>query len=215
MARRSAIVRILTLVLAAAVALTGAACTGSGDLGGPVAGGTPVMTIGDDFVYTAAQLEDEAASWASNPAFVRLIGIEDVGVAGKRPMTFVSFVLSHRIQSEQARQVAATQGQEPSAEDVATTIIELDETPSFADPATGGPLFAAFEEDFRQLLGTDIAYQSVIGALLQNPTLDTATLGVPEVELNPKYGTFEVSDPGFGQVAPPEGPRPVPLRFEL
>lgn len=177
------------------------ACAGDGELGGPRLGGSAAARIGDHTV-SSAELQAEVEKWASNPAFLQLIGVADVGVPGRRSSDVVAFVLSNRIVSEQARQIAAQTGAEPTDAEIDALIGQIDA--GFTDPGTGAPLFQLYSDEFRHELGTDLAYQSV----LQN--VDPATVEVPDVAVSSRYGTFVDQGGGFGQVMPPEGPLPAP-----
>lgn len=206
------------LVLVAALALFGGACAGDGELGGPALGGTPAAVVGDD-TLSNADLRDEVEQWASNPAMLQQIGIADLGTEGRRTTQLVSFVLSHRIVSDQARLMLvearrlAEDGEvdlaqvgvdgellsDPGDEEVDAILGQLDQ--QFAGPE-GGSIFQAFEEDFRRALARDLAYQDRLQVIVQ--------LGVeaPEVEVNPRFGQAEVLQGGIVQVVAPTGPVP-------
>lgn len=201
----SAAVRTLVrvpLLLLIALTLVLGGCAGDGQLGGPRLGGTAAARIGDHTI-TPAELEAEIEQWSSNPAFLQLIGVDDIGEPGRRSSDVVSFVLSNRVVSEQARQIAAQAGIEPSEEEIDALIQQVDA--SFTEPTSGAPLFQVFPEDFRRRLGADLAYQSVLQGV------DPESVEVPEVEISSRFGSFEDQGGGFGQVRPPEGP--LPQRF--
>lgn len=197
--RRSA-PRILLSVIAALCLLVGA-CADDGELGGPDFGGTLAAKVGS-FEYTASELEDEVERWASNPEFMRqVLGVEDLGEPGRPSSAVVSFVLTHRVLSEQSRQLVADQGGEPTDEEVSSLLDQIDQ--AFVGPE-GEPLFQGYGEEFRRRLGVDFAYQQGL------QTVDASTAEVPEVEINPRYGSFENQDRGIGRVVPPDGPEPAP-----
>lgn len=190
---------ILALVLAAALTL--GACAGDGELGGPTLGGTLAAKVGS-FEYTNADLEDEVENWASNGAFLSLLQINDLGAPGRRSAELVTFVLSHRIVSEQARQVAAASGYEPSEAEVDDILSQVDQ--SFVDPSTGAQVFTLFTDEFRRKLARDLAYQSQLQSFAGGTE-------VPVASVNPRYGEVNTDELGFAQVAPPEGPLPAPV----
>lgn len=192
----------MPLLLLATFGLVLGACSDDGELGGPTVGGALAARIGS-FEYTSADLEDEVEQWAQSPGFLtEAVGVSDLGRPGRRSSEFVAFVLSHRVVSEQSRQLARAAGYEPSPEEISGLLGQVDQT--FLDPGTGGPLFQGYGDDFRQRIGRDFAYQQN----LQN--VDAASADVAEVMINPRYGTFEDQDRGLGRVTPPEGPRPAP-----
>lgn len=212
----------LPVVLALlALTLFGGACAGDGELGGPTIGGTPAATVGEEAISND-RLADEVEDWAANPAVLQAIGVAELGQEGRRASALVTFVLSHRIVSEQARAMlaeardlagrnevdlaAAGVGGEalsdPSDQEIDQILDQLDQ--QFAGPE-GVSLFAGYSEEFRRSLARDIAYQERLQLPLQ--------LGVeaPEVSVNPKFGTTEVLQGGIVQVVSPVGPRPAPL----
>ena len=200
------------LVLVAVLALLGGACAGDGDLGGPALGGTPAAVVGDHEV-TNADLRDEVEKWSANPAMLQAIGITELGREGRRSTEVVSFVLSHRIVSEQARLMLlearrmADRGDaglgevlaDPTDEEIDAILEQLDQ--QFPSPQ-GGSVFQAFPQDFRETLARDLAFQDRLQTIVQ--------LGVeaPEVSVNPRFGEAEVLQGGIVQVTPPTGPLP-------
>ncbi len=202
--RSSARRPFLALLVLLAVVL--GACTDDGELGGPALGGTLAAKIGQ-FEYSSADLEDEVELWASNPAFLSLLQITDLGAPGRRSSALVTFVLSNRIVSEQARQVGAAQGYQPSDAEVDEVLAQVDA--NFVDPGTGAQVFGLFPDEFRRTLGADLAFQS------QLQSFDPAQASVPEVQVNPKYGDVDVDGLGVAQVQPPAGPLPVPTPAQL
>lgn len=195
------IARIPVLLLAISALLLGA-CADDGELGGPTFGGSLAASVGS-FEYTNADLEGEVEAWAVNPNFMtQVLGIADVGREGRRSSDLVSFVLSHRVLTEQSRQLAEATGYEPSPEEIDALVSQIDQ--AFVDPGTGGALFQVYDEDFRQRLGRDFAYQQNL------QTVDATGVEVPEVDVNPRYGSFENQDRGVGRVNPPAGPLPQP-----
>jgi hypothetical protein len=213
--------RSLLLLVLAAVGLLGGACAGDGELGGPTIGGTPAAVIGDTDVSNA-DLSTEVEQWASNPAMLQAIGVQAIGEEGRRTSDLVSFVLSHRVVSEQARLMLADVRRQadrgdidlaelgingealgdPADQEIDAVLAQLDE--QFAGPE-GVSVFRAFSDDFRRTLARDLAFQERLQQLLQ--------IGVeaPEVSVNPRYGEAEVLQGGIVQVAPPTGPQPAPL----
>ena len=184
------------LVLLVVLGSAFGACSGDGELGGPSIGGTLAASVGS-FEYSASELEDEVEEWASNPAFLsQVLQITDPGQPGRRSADLVAFVLSHRIISEQGRQLAGDY--EPSDEEIDALIAQIDQ--AFADPATGASAFQAYSEEFRRQLGADFSYQQNLS------TVDPETAEVPEVAVNPRYGEFQDQDRGLGQVVTPDGP---------
>ena len=206
------------LVLVAVLALLGGACAGDGELGGPALGGTPAAVVGDHEV-TNADLRDEVEKWSANPAMLQAIGITELGREGRRSTEVVSFVLSHRIVSEQARLMLlearrmADRGEvdlaelgvdgevlaDPTDEEIDVILEQLDQ--QFPSPQ-GGSVFQAFPQDFRETLARDLAFQDRLQTIVQ--------LGVeaPEVSVNPRFGEPEVLQGGIVQVTPPTGPLP-------
>lgn len=204
-----------------ALSLLAGACAGDGELGGPGLGGTPAATIGDETV-SSAELADEVESWASNPAMLPAIRVPEAGQEGRRPSSLVTFVLTHRIISEQARAMLAEARQlaadnevdlaamgvpgealaDPGEDEIDGILDQLDQ--QFTTPA-GERVFADYPEDFRRALARDLAFQDRLQLTVQ--------LGVeaPDVSVNPKYGTAEVLQGGIVQVVGPLGPRPAPL----
>ena len=197
--------RIPLLLLALAVAL--GACTDAGELGGPSLGGTPAAVIGDVEV-SPADLQDETELWALNPEFLRQIGVVETGNEGARTTALTSFVLSHRVLSEQARQLAEAIGYSPTPDEVDDIIAAVDQQFVTAD---GGSLFLVYPEDFRQRLGLDLAYQNNLNQI------DASAFAAPLVEISSRYGVAEVVDDQLGivQVRPPAGPRPSPVGLGL
>lgn len=213
--------RLLPVAALLALSLLGAACGGDGELGGPAIGGTPAATIGDDSI-SSGDLADEVEAWAANPTMLEAIGVPDIGTAGRRATALVSFVLSHRIVSEQARAMlaeardlagsgeidlaeAGVDGEalsDPSDEEIDAILTQLEQ--QFTSPE-GGPLLAGYPAEFRRSLARDLAFQERLQLPLQ--------LGVeaPGVSVNPRYGTAEVLQGGLVQVTSPTGPRPAPL----
>lgn len=209
----------LLVVLALLVLLAGA-CADDGQLGGPTLGGTPAASIGAHTVSNS-DLEDEVESWASNPAMLQAIGVQDLGIAGRRSTDLVSFVLSHRVVSEQARLMLADARRSASAGDIDLAELgvdgealsepadaEIDAVLQSLDQQFTGPdglsVFSGFTEQFRRQLALDLAYQERLQFVLQ------AGIQAPEVSVNPRYGTVEVLQGGIAQVVPPTGPRPAP-----
>ena len=193
--------RLPVLLLAVGALLLGA-CADDGELGGPTFGGSLAASVGS-FEYTSAELEGEVEEWAVNPNFMtQVLGIADIGRDGRRSADVVSFVLSHRVLTEQSRQLAEDTGYEPSQEEVDALVSQIDQ--AFVDPSTGGALFQVYDEDFRQRLGRDFAYQQNL------QTVDATGSEVPAVDVNPRYGSFENQDRGIGRVNPPVGPLPQP-----
>lgn len=212
--------RLLPVALLALSLLAGA-CAGDGELGGPAVGGTPAASVGDRTI-SSADLSDEVEAWAANPAMLQAIGVPDVGREGRRSFALVSFVLSHRIVSDQAREMlaearrlaernevdlaeAGVDGEalsEPSDQEIEAILGQLEQ--QFATP-DGAPLLAGYPAAFRRSLARDLAYQERLQLPLQ--------LGVeaPDVSVNPKFGTPEVLQGGIVQVVGPVGPRPAPL----
>jgi len=213
--------RHLSLLLIAVFGLLAGACADDGELGGPTLGGTPAASIGS-FDLGNDDLRDEVEAWAANPALLELIGVTDLGTEGRRTTALTSFVLSHRVVSEQSRLMLADaralvesgavdleevgiDGEvlaEPTDADIDRIIAQLDQ--QFTAP-TGGSIFAVFPEDFRRTLAVDLAYQERLQAAIQIGAT------APDVDVNPRYGRAEVLDGGIAQVVPPDGPRPAPL----
>lgn len=192
----------LPVLLVAVGALVLGACAGDGELGGPAVGGSLAASVGS-FEYTTADLEREVEEWAVNPDFLtQVLGVTDIGDEGRRSADVVSFVLSHRILTEQSRQLTEDAGYEPSQQEIDALVSQIDQ--AFVDPDDGGPLFQVYDEDFRQRLGRDFAYQQNL------QTVDATGVEVPEVDVNPRYGSFENQDRGIGRVNPPAGPLPQP-----
>ncbi len=192
----------LPVLLVAVFGLLVGACATDGELGGPAVGGSLAASVGS-FGYTSAELEDEVEAWAVNPNFMtQVLGITDIGDSGRRSSELVSFVLSHRVLTEQSRQLAEAGGYEPTQEEIDTLVAQIDQ--AFVDSSTGGPLFRVYDEAFRQRLGRDFAYQQNL------QTVEATDLQAPEVEVNPRYGSFEDQDRGIGRVNPPAGPLPQP-----
>lgn len=190
---------LLALVLAVGLLL--GACAGDGELGGPALGGTLAAKVGA-VEFSNADLEDEVEIWASNPAFLSLLQITDLGAPGRRSSALVTFVLSNRLVSEQARQISAGQGVELTDDEVSQIVEQVSQ--NFIDPSTGAAVFELFPEAFRQRLGADLAYQS------QLQSVDPSTVDVPDVQVNPRYGDLQLDGFGFAQVEPPAGPQPAP-----
>jgi hypothetical protein len=193
----------LPLLVLAVFGLVAGACTDEGELGGPNVGGSLAATVGS-FDYTTGDLQDEVEQWAINPLFLgQVLQIADVGVEGRRSADLVAFVLSHRVITAQARQLAAATGFEPTDADVVAILEQLDQ--AFPAPGTGGPLFQVYDDEFRRQLAVDFLFQQHLS------TLDPSTLDVPEVQINPRYGSFVDEDRGLGRVVPPSGPALAPL----
>lgn len=194
------------ILLFALLGLVVAGCADEGELGGPGLGDTVAMQIGD-FSYTTADLEAEVEAWAANPVFLtQVVGITDIGVEGRRSSELVTYVLSHRVLSQIGEQLAPENGFEATDAAIQDVIAQVDST--FPDPTTGGPLFGAYDEEFRVLIGRDFVFQDN----LLNPAsgLDLDALDVPSVEVNSRYGSFQDLDRGLGQVVPPSGASPEP-----
>lgn len=213
--------RLLPALALLVLSLVASACAGDGELGGPTIGGTPAATVGDTTV-SSSDLADEVEQWAANPAMLQAIGVPDIGSEGRRASALVSFVLSHRIVSEQARTMlddardlaasnevdldeAGVSGEalaDPAEQEVDAILAQLDQ--QFTSP-DGQQIFGAYPEEFRRRLATDLAFQERLPVPLQ--------LGVeaPDVSVNPKFGTTEVLQGGIVQVVGPVGPRPAPL----
>ena len=206
------------LLLLALLGLLAGACAGDGELGGPSVGGTPAAVVGDH-VVSNADLADETERWASNPAMLQGIGLQDIGTPGRRTTSLVAFVLSHRIVSEQARLMladarrradrgefdlagAGVDGEalaEPSETEVDAVLEQLDQ--QFTGP-DGVSVFRDFDEAFRRQLARDLAYQERLEQVLQLP------LDAPEVSVNPRWGIVRELQGGIVQVVPPAGPVP-------
>ena len=191
------------LLLLAVLGTTLGACTDDAELGGPRLGGTAAASIGS-FRYSTADLEDEVEDWASNPEFLaQVLQIEDVGSANRRPAQLVAFVLSHRVITEQAKQLAEATGFELADGQVDQLLTEIDG--SFPDPTTGEPLFGRYRDQFRRRVATDFVFQQNLA------NIDPSSVQVPDVAVNPRYGSFEDQDRGLGRVVPPSGPAPPPF----
>jgi hypothetical protein len=191
------------MVLAVAVASGSVlgACAGDAEVGGPALGGSLAAKV-DGFEYTNSELEEEVEQWASNPEFLaQAVGISDLGSPGRRSAELVTFVLSHRILTEQSRELARDQDFAPGDAEVSALVGQLDQA---FQGAGGQPLFQGYGDAFRQQLGTDFAYQQNL------QTVDPETAEVPDVDVNPRYGSFEDQDRGLGRVVPPPGPLPDP-----
>lgn len=213
--------RLLPALALLVLSLVAGACAGDGELGGPSLGGTAAATVGDTTV-SSGDLSDEVEQWASNPAMLQAIGVPDIGSEGRRASALVSFVLSHRIVSEQARSMLAdardlaadgevdleevgVNGEalaDPTEGEIDGILAQLDQ--QFTSP-DGQQVFGEYPEEFRRRLATDLAFQERLPVPLQ--------LGVdaPEVSVNPKFGTAEVLQGGIVQVVGPAGPSPAPL----
>lgn len=188
-------------VLLLALVLTAGACTDPGELGGPGVGGTVAARIGDDAV-TNADLQDEVEAWASNPEFLATLGVGDLGRPGARSTALVTFVLSHRVLTEQARQLAAQVGFTPDPAQIQTILDSV--AANFVGP-DGSSLLDGYSEEFLQRLGEDLALQDNLGRL------DPSQVSVPAVQVSPRYGDAQVVQGGIVQVVPPSGPQPAPL----
>lgn len=196
--------RLATAILLAAALAVGA-CSESGELGGPSIGGTNAAVIGD-FELSSADLEAEVEAWATQPEFLRqVLQIEDPGAPGRRSVELVTFVISHRVLSERGRQIMEQTGAEVVQTEVDAILQQIDA--SFLDVNTGTPILALYPEEFRQSLGEDFVRQTRLSEA------DLTTLTLPEVAVNPRYGTAEEQTFGFVQILPPEGPRPAPLNL--
>jgi hypothetical protein len=196
----------IPLLLVALLGLFVAGCGDDGELGGPGVGGTVAMQVGS-FEYTSADLETEVEAWAANPVFLsQVVGIEDIGVEGRRSSELVTYVLSHRVISEIGEQLAPTNGFEVTDADVQQVIAQVDS--SFPDQTTGGPLFGAYPEEFREKIGRDFVFQDNLLDPENGVDLDEAD--VPTVTVNPRYGEYQDLDRGLGQVVSPSGPAPQP-----
>ncbi len=193
--------RISLLLLA--LALTAGACTDAGELGGPAIGGTDAAVIGD-VAISAADLEAETELWALNPEFLRIVGVTDTGRPGVRSQALVTFVLSHRIVSEQARQLVTAAGIEPSEAEVDEILAAVDA--QFTTPE-GGSLFAVYPEEFRRRLGRDLVFQNNLQGVAQGP------FEAPPVQVSSRYGQAQPDQLGIVSVVPPTGPRPAPLEL--
>jgi len=213
--------RPLPALVLLALSLLAGACGGDGRLGGPTIGGTPAATVGDTTV-SSGDLADEVEQWASNPAMLQAIGVPEIGSEGRRASALVSFVLSHRVVSEQARTMlaeardlaesgdvdlaeAGVDGEalaDPQDQEIDSILEQLDQ--QFTSPE-GEQVFGAYPEGFRRRLAADLAFQERLQIPLQ--------LGVeaPAVSINPKFGTAEELQGGIVQVVGPVGPRPAPL----
>jgi hypothetical protein len=209
------------LLLLALLGLLAGACAGDGQIGGPTIGGTPAAQIGDRTVSNG-DLRDEVEKWASNPTMLQAINVQGTGTAGRRSASLVTFALSHRVVSEQARIMlaeareraaegdvdldeAGVDGEalsEPGDQEIDGILAQLDQ--QFTGPE-GISVFRGFDDDFRRRLATDLAYQERLQLAVQ--------LGVeaPEVSVNPRYGRPEVLQGGIVQVVPPTGPQPAPF----
>lgn len=193
--------RRLPLLLLALFGLLVGACADDGELGGPGVGGTMAATIGDVQI-SSADLEAEVEQWAVNPPFLQVIGVTDPGAPGRRSADLVSFVLSHRVLSEQARLLSAEAGYEPTQEELDQILAAVDQ--QFTAPGSGGSLLQVYAEEFRQQLARDLAYQNNLQNVLGPDT------EAPEVDVNPRYGDAEEIQGGLVQVNPPSGPLPAP-----
>lgn len=209
------------LVLLALVGLLAGACAGEGKLGGPDIGGTAAAVVGDHAI-SAAELSDEVEQWAGNPGMLEVLGIGDTGSEGRRSSQLVSFVASHRVVSEQARQLLADAREqadtgeldlaalgvdgsalaEPGDEEVDGIITQLGQQ---YEQIAGDDVFAAFDEDFQRTLAHDLAHQDRLALLLE------LGLEAPTAAVNPRYGDAQVLQGGLTQVMPHEGPRAQPL----
>lgn len=191
----------LPLLIVAVLGLLVSGCADDGEIGGPSVGNAVAMRVGD-FTYTVADLEEEVELWASNPVFLnQVVQIGDLGTEGRRSAALVTYVLSHRVLSELGRQLA---GDDLDVSDDAVEAIVTQVDQQFPDPTTGGPLFGAYDDAFRNQIGTDFVYQdNLLGG-----GVDLDSADVPEVGVNPRFGEYQDLDRGLGQVIPNEGPRP-------
>ena len=183
----------LPLLLLVVVGLVAGGCSGQGELGGPTVGGALAASIGS-YQYTTADLQTEVETWASDATTAsQAFGVPDLGSPGRRNADFVAAVLSFRVVAQQSRQLGAATGFTPPADQVSQAVDQLKSN------------FSHYDDAFITALAEDLLYQ-------QNLTsIDPSTVDVPDVVVNPRYGTFRDQGSGIGVVDPPSGPRPQPV----
>lgn len=187
------------VVLLAALALFAGACVDDGELGGPSVGGSFAVSVGERSL-THRDLAAMVDDWAANPDFLGdAVGITELGTPGARPADLVNFVLTFWLLAEQAEVVVPVL--DPSFDldgETAATVQGL---------AAQIPTFGDYDEDFqRQIARWDVAQRALSELVQQGP----ADFEVPDVEVNPRYGTAVEVGAGLRSVELPEGPRAAP-----
>ncbi len=187
--------RILTrlpLLLLVVVGLVTAGCSDRAELGGPTVGGALAASIGS-YQYTTSDLEAEIETWASDETMAQqAFGLSDLGAPGRRNADFVAAVLSFRVIAQQSRQLGAATGFTPAPDQVSQAVDQLKAN------------FSNYDDAFLTALAEDLLYQQNLSSI------DPSTVDVPDVVVNPRYGTFRDQGSGIGVVDPPSGPRPQP-----
>lgn len=181
--------RLLALAVAALALLAGAGC--ADDV-------SPAVRVGDVKIGNDAFLA-EVAEWAGNPAAVDPATLADAS-PGTYPLELARQLLQQRIDF-------ALHNQEFEA-----LHLKLDDamreqglTSIFGDPAAAEQAFSEFSEEFAMAFTDDVARQLAVQTELGEGYADwrTKTYAEAEVEINPRYGTW---DRTIGEVVAPAGP---------
>ncbi len=187
--------RILTrlpLLVLVVIGLVAGGCSDQGELGGPTFGGALAASVGS-YQYTSSDLQAEIETWASDPTMAtQAFGVQELGAPGRRNAEFVAAVLSFRVVAQQSRQLGAATGFAPPADQVTQAVTQLKTN------------FPNYDDAFLKSLAEDLLYQQNLSSI------DPSTVDVPDVVVNPRYGSFVDQGSGIGVVSPPSGPRPQP-----
>jgi len=185
--------RLLPLALAA-LAVLGAGCSDTV---------SPAVRVDDAAIGNDALLA-EIGEWAGNAALLEAVQFPPELVEGGSPGSYstelVGFVLGSRIGFELHRAEFEDRGLELREVHQATVREQL-----FGDPQVTAQVLDSFSDDYAQSLVDDIARQIALEEDLgaEYPTWAEAAYAAAEVEVNPRYGSWDAES---RQVVGPEGP---------
>jgi hypothetical protein len=163
---------------------------------------SPAARVGDETI-TTEELLDEVAEWADNDRSPRAEELAATAAPSGYAITPVGGILAERILLEMLAPAFDDLGLELTDElrDQALQLLGV-------DPSQADILFEDFSEDYIEgyldAYAKGIAVQTELG---EDAFLDLLRESAKDVEVNPRYGTW---DPDQLTVTPPEGPRPAP-----
>ncbi|MGH9274798.1 MAG: hypothetical protein ACRDZU_09140 [Acidimicrobiales bacterium] len=182
--------RLLALAVSALALLVSAGC--ADDV-------SPAARIGDVKISND-ELLDEVAEWVGNPAAIDPATVAST-TPGSYPLELVRQLLQQRLDFELHRQEFDELGLE-----VDDDLRQQALTVLFGDPAAADDAFAAFSEEFAASFVDDVARQIAVQNELGEEgyaAWRTAAYGETDIEVNPRYGTW---DAATGQIIAPSGP---------
>jgi hypothetical protein len=162
----------------------------------------PAARVGDEEI-TTDELLAEVAEWAGNPGSPRAEQLAATGAPSGYATATVSAILGERIVIELMA---------PAFEDLELQLTEDDRAEAFGyfgiDPSQADAALEGFDEAYiRGYVDGFAKIFAVRKEIGDEAFLELLRKSAKEVEVNPRYGTW---DPNQLAVVPPEGPRPAP-----